>query len=78
MSDYIMNQTNVTAGDIVQITDEKHPWYPALLIVDEVRNWGVIAYIIIPKSNDGTEPAPVAYNRLPYNQIARVGEATIA
>lgn len=26
-------------GDIVQITDTSHHWFPALLVVDEVRAW---------------------------------------
>jgi hypothetical protein len=64
-------------GDIVQIVDEKHPWYPCLLIVSEVKSWGVQACTLIPKSNDSSEGPGEAYNRLPFEQIAIVGHAEV-
>ncbi len=72
-----MDETNVTAGDIVQITDINDPWYPALLIVDEVKKWGIIAYTITPEDNTGNNAPLIAYKRLEYSRIARVGEAII-
>jgi hypothetical protein len=65
-------------GDVVQITDETHAWYPALLIVSEAKAWGVQAYVIVPKSNDGSELPALAFNRLTNEQIQKVGEAIIA
>lgn len=62
-------------NDIVQITDADHPWFPALLIVSEVKSWGVQAYAIIPITNDHSELPGEAFNRLNFNQIAKVGEA---
>lgn len=72
-----MNENNVAPGNIVQITNESHPWFPALLIVDEVKSWGVQAYAIIPKKNDGSEPPALAYNRLKYEDIQVVGMAHV-
>ena len=67
----------MSPGDIVQITDPSHPWYPALLIVDEVKSWGVQAFALIPKSNNGSEPVALAYNRLKFEAIETVGRAVI-
>lgn len=64
-------------GDVIQIVDVDHVWYPALLIVDEVRAWGVQAYCIVPHSNDGSRTPGLAYTRLGYEGIARVGAAHV-
>lgn len=64
-------------GDIVQIIDKEHGWYPSLLIVDEPKSWGIQGYTLIPKSNDGSEPVATAYNRLLNEQIEKVGVASI-
>ena len=63
-------------NDIVQIIDEAHPWYPALLVVDEVKSWGVQAYCHVPQSNIENETAQ-AYNRLKNEQIVKVGHAEV-
>jgi hypothetical protein len=60
-------------GDIVQITDPAHAWFPCLLIVDEVKIWGVQAACYIPKSNDGSEPVVHAFNRLEYGTFEICG-----
>lgn len=39
------------AGDIVQITNEAHRWYPALVIVEEVKPFGIEGFI--PILDDG-------------------------
>lgn len=67
--------TGISIGDIIQITHRKDPWFPALLIVDEVKPWGVQAYTIIPQSNDGGEKPGNAYRRLKFTLFARVGSA---
>lgn len=72
-----MEFIEINKGDIVQIVDEEHAWFPALLIVDEVKNWGVVAFALIPQKNDGSEPVGRAYNRLSFAKIERVGEANI-
>lgn len=67
----------IAKGDIVQILDPHHAWCGCLLIVDEVKSWGVVAYITIPQSNDGSEPAGTAYNRLDKNTYEKVGKAAL-
>jgi hypothetical protein len=62
-------------GDVIQIIDEQHPWFPCLLIVDEVKSWGVRACVMIPAANDGTKPPSRAYTRLRFEQIEKIGEA---
>ena len=66
-----------STGDIVQIIEEKHPWFPCLLIVSEVKSWGVQAYALIPSANDGSSPPGSAYNRLTNEQIKKVGTAEV-
>lgn len=63
-------------NDIVQIIDATHPWYPALMIVEEVKVWGVQAYCLIPQSNSEHNLACM-YNRLTNNQIMKVGHAEV-
>jgi hypothetical protein len=63
-------------GDIVQITDIKHPWFPSLLIVSEEKGWGVQAVCFIPQSNKINEVGH-AYNRLKHEQIIKVGRAIV-
>ena len=64
-------------GDIVQIIDETHPWVPALLVVDEVKSWGVQAYVIVPQKNDGSEQCGQYFNRLTSDKIKKVGKVVI-
>ena len=61
--------------DIVQITDQEHHWFPCLLVVDELKGWGVMAYTQIV-TNDA-EPNGQAYIRVKSEQIERVGCAVI-
>lgn len=63
--------------DIVQITDETHPWYPALLIVGEVKPWGVQACALIPASNAAPKSCNQAWNRLKTGSFERVGRAVV-
>ena len=62
--------------DVIQIVDKTHPWFPSLLIVDEVKSWGVQAYSLIPNSNIEHNVSQ-AFNRLNNDQIAKVGKASI-
>lgn len=65
----------IEKGDIIQITDESDKWYPCLLIVSEVKSWGVQAYITIPR-NDG-EQLGNAYYRIENGRFERVGSAVV-
>lgn len=61
--------------DVIQITDPKHHWFPCLLIVTEVRSWGVVALCLIP--NNGRKPTGTAYVRLLFGVFEVVGPAIL-
>jgi len=65
----------VNERDVVQITDPTHHWYPALIIVSEVKSWGIQGYTIIP-TNDA-ESNGQAYIRLKQGVYEYVGKAAI-
>lgn len=62
-------------GDIVQIVDENHHWFPSLVVVTELKAFGIQGFVFIPH-NDGT-PAGQAFIRLKREQYERVGTAVI-
>ena len=68
---------SIEKNDIVQITEVEHPWYPALLIVDEVKVWGVQAYVNIPMSNEDNGLLSQAFNRLENGSFEKVGHCCI-
>jgi hypothetical protein len=53
-----MNDSKFKQGDIVQVTNIHHPWFPALLVVQEVTEDTVSANAVIP-TNDGVQYAPI-------------------
>lgn len=63
----------IEKGDIIQIIDPNNKWFPCLLIVDEVKSWGVQAFVLIPR-NDG-EPTGRAYYRIEYGKFEQVGSS---
>ena len=70
-----MKEQYLNIGDIVQITDEKHHWFPCLIVVDEPKSFGCQGYMYIPKDNQGT--VVQAYIRLRFEEIELVGMAEI-
>lgn len=67
--------TIVHPGDVIQITDQADKWFPAILVVDEVKGWGVQAYLYVAH-NDGT-PAGQAFYRLKHGKFALTGGRAI-
>ncbi len=67
----------LSVGDIVQIVNAQHAWYPCVLIVDEVKIWGVQAYVIHPLSNQGSGNIAIAPIRLKMEDVQKVGESLI-
>ena len=65
----------IKPGDIVQITDESHHWYPALLVVTEDKGWGVLAYTVMVDNTQN--PNGQAFIRLKNEAFERVGRAVI-
>lgn len=64
-------------GDLIQITNPEHTWYPAVLVVDEATSWGVRAYAIVPKGNNTPQSTVRAFNRLETADFATVGRAEV-
>ena len=64
-------------GTVIQITNENHHWYPALLIVDEPKDFGCVAYMINVTSNDPGVPNDPAYIRLKRDDYEIVGHSSI-
>ena len=67
-----MEATEARVNDVVQINPELHPKFAACFaIVEEVRNWGVVAYVPIPDK----EPGTIAPIRLEWKDCAPIGVA---
>jgi len=67
-----MDGREVSVGDVVQINPEAHPKFAACFaIVEEVRAWGVIAYVPVPDKQPGT----IAPIRLEWKDCAPIGHA---
>jgi hypothetical protein len=64
-------------GDIIQINDLAHPRYPALLIVDKVRDGYVRAYALVPQCGDVPASCGRLYTKLPNDAFVRVGTAPV-
>ena len=64
-------------GAVVQITDPSHHWFPCLLIVDEVRPWGIQGYAVVPISNAKPQSTSQAFIRLETAQFKYIGEAKV-
>lgn len=61
---------NVSVNDVIQVNDafKNSKWTGCLMIVDEVRDWGVQAYLHVPMQGD-------AYLRLRHNEYEVIGKA---
>jgi len=57
-------------GDIVQVTDFKSSWFPCLVIVTELKSFGIQGYTAVPTKGD-------AFIRLSFGTFEKVGEAII-
>ena len=71
----IANVGEIAVSDIVQITDESHHWFPCLVVVSELKSFGIQGFVFIPH-NDG-KPAGEAYIRLTAGSFEKVGTAVI-
>ena len=63
-------QMEVESGSIIQANENAGDWCGCLLIVDEVKSWGVQAYMMVPKK--GT-----AFIRLNNDEFDLVGKAVL-
>lgn len=53
-----MNDSKFKQGDIVQVTNIHHPWFPALLVIHDNTGDTISANAVIP-TNDGVRYAPI-------------------
>lgn len=65
----------VQKGDVVQITNDDHHWFACLIVVTEVRSWGVIGYAMLPTNDD--KPNGTAYIRLKNDDFQVIGMASL-
>jgi hypothetical protein len=65
-------RTDVAVGDVIQLDPAAHEAFGGcLLIVEEVRTWGLVAAALIPQ---GGGPAHAPY-RVAWGAFARIGPA---
>ena len=67
--------TQPKVSDLVQITDRDHHWFPSIAVVDEVKSWGVQAYVWIVTNDE--EPNMRAFIRLEAGSFMVVGHAVL-
>lgn len=66
-----MKSRDVKPHDIIQLTENaQQEWVGCVMVVSEVRGWGVLAYTKIPLKGD-------AYLRVPFEQFEIVGRAIL-
>ena len=70
------NGVELKKKDVVQIVNVEHPWYSAFIIVDDIRTWGIQGYYSVV-SNDPKVGVGLAYTRLEYAEIQKIGEAVV-
>lgn len=61
---------DIKRGSIIQANERAGDWCGTVLIVDEVRNWGVQAFVRIPMQGD-------AYIRLRSDQFEVLGAEAV-
>ena len=48
MSMWKRKSTHICKGALIQVNEKNDDWFGCVMIVDEVKNWGVQAYLRIP------------------------------
>jgi hypothetical protein len=66
------SQQQIAENDLIQVNEDGPAnWFRCILVVDEVKPWGVQAYAIIPQSRD--KPSADAFMRLSWNEFETLG-----
>jgi len=68
-------EDKIRVNSIVQVTDESHYWFPALVVVSELKGFGIQSYTHVI-GNEG--PAGQAYIRLKKGQYEWCGHAVVS
>jgi hypothetical protein len=62
----------VAENDLIQVNEDGPPnWFRCILVVDEVKSWGVQAYAIIPQARD--KMSADAFLRVEWNEFDTLG-----
>jgi hypothetical protein len=69
------NGKSLNKGDIVQIINERNRWFPCLVIVNEIKDFGIQGYITLPTNDE--EANGNAFIRLNSEDITKVGCAEL-
>lgn len=80
MSDtFVKSSVLVEVGDLVQITNSAHDWYRCILVVDQVKSWGIQAGMQLPPGvhEVACMPDNTTYLRIPNGDYVIVGKAEI-
>lgn len=65
----------ILPGDIVQVTKQEHKRFPALMTAQEVKSWGIVAFMFIPTADNRQVYAH--HERLHFDEFEKVGECRI-
>lgn len=65
--------SGVEENDLIQVNEDgPQHWFRCILVVDEVKTWGVQAYCVIPGPRDRGNSGD-AYMRLKWGEFDRLG-----
>lgn len=64
----------IEVNSIVQITKETHYWFPALVIVSELKSFGIQGYVFLPSNDIKDRKVDI---RLEHDDYEAVGKAII-
>jgi hypothetical protein len=66
------SEFKIGSGDLIQVNEDGPPhWFRCILVVDEVKSWGVQAYCVVPNARG--EASGDAYMRLSWNEFDTLG-----
>jgi hypothetical protein len=68
-----MTKPEIAVNDVIQLDPNHHGWGPLICIVDEVSNWGVRCYWLVPQERN--QPTLQAYYRAKHGTYVRIGPA---
>ena len=60
-------------NSVVQVVDKDHPFFPALVVVDEIKRWGIQGYVNVPTGKETHR----AHVRVKWDSLVRVGQAIV-
>lgn len=65
-------QKKIEENDLIQVNEDgPEHWFRCILVVDEVKSWGVQAYCVIPSVRG--RPSGDAYMRLKWEEFDVLG-----